>query len=80
MDVYNQLINDNAALRARAETAEREREELFKVAVLAVLTVEEMGYGEIKGSAQKLDHALANGFSDDLWERVNAAALKGGQA
>lgn len=76
---------DLAALRTRAETAEQEREELFKVAVLTFDAMSEIGVGlapeELTPRIRALDHALANDLSDELWERINAAALaKGGEA
>jgi hypothetical protein len=60
---------------------QQERDELFQVAVCAFHAVEEM---DMKGELSKwrnmgkLDHVCAR-LSRSLWERVDAAALKGGK-
>lgn len=55
-----------------------ERDALVTVAVLAFLVVEEAGFGKLKPMMEKLDKFLAHEIPDDLWERINEAALKAG--
>jgi len=69
-DVVESVIEYAAALV-------KERDALFQIAVKSMQAVEQMGFVELKGKAQELDHALANDIPDELWERINAAALKG---
>jgi len=66
-----------AEVDAELATLRAEHEQLFKIAVKAMQAIDEIELGILLGKQKELDHALATVLSEDLWERVNAAALKG---
>lgn len=75
---YKQVAAELAELQA----VKAERDELFSVTVKAFDAMFEIGVGiapeELTPRVRALDHALANDLNDELWERINSAALAKG--
>lgn len=61
--------------KAELATLRAERVALFNIAVLAFAVDEGISPDKMTPAMSNLTHALANDLDDELWERINNAAL-----